>query len=41
MYHLSWGDCCLMPTQEFLRYIIARTSQFSTRWWWGPLCTRI
>jgi hypothetical protein len=34
------SNCCLTPTQQFFSYIMARTSQFSTRWWWGPLCTR-
>jgi hypothetical protein len=33
-------DCCLMPTQQFSSYIMARTIEFSMRWWWGPLCTR-
>jgi hypothetical protein len=31
------SDCCLMPTQQFFSYIMARTSQFSVRWWWGLL----
>jgi hypothetical protein len=30
---------CLTPTQQFFSYIMARTNQFSMRWWWGPLCT--
>jgi len=30
-------DCCLMPTQQFFSYIMARTSQFSMKCWWGPL----
>jgi hypothetical protein len=30
------GDCCLTPTQQFFSYIMARTSKFSIRWWWGP-----
>jgi hypothetical protein len=30
----------LMPTQHFFSYIMARTSLFSMKWWWGPLCTR-
>jgi len=34
------SDCCLTQTQQFFSYIMARTSQFSTRWWWCPLCTR-
>jgi len=29
-----------MPIQQFFSYIMARTSQFSMRWWWGPLCSR-
>jgi len=29
-----------MPTQQFFSYIIATTSYFSMRWWWGSLCTR-
>ena len=32
--------CCLTPIQQFFSYIMARTSRFSMRWWWGPLCTR-
>jgi serine/threonine protein kinase len=35
------SDCCLMPTQQFFSYIMARISQFSMRWWWDPLCTLI
>jgi hypothetical protein len=34
------SDCCLTPTQRLFSYIMARTSYFSMRWWWGPLCTR-
>jgi len=34
------SDCCFMPTQQFFSYIKARTSSFSVRWWWSPLCTR-
>ena len=34
------SDCCLTPTQQFFSYIMARTSWFLTKWWWGPLCTR-
>ena len=34
------SDCCLMPIQQFFSYIMARTSWFSMRWWWGLLCTR-
>jgi len=30
----------LAPTQQFFSYIMARTSQFSMRWWCGHLCTR-
>ena len=33
-------DCCLTPIQQFVSYIMARTSSFSMWWWWGPLCTR-
>jgi len=29
-----------MPTQQFFRYIMAKTSTFSMKWWWGPLCSR-
>jgi len=29
------SDCCLTPIQQFFSYIMARTSQFSMRWWWG------
>jgi hypothetical protein len=41
-YVLSICCCarCLTPTQQFFNYIMARTSYFSMRWWWGPLCTR-
>jgi len=31
---------CLTPIQQFFSYIMRRTSKFSMRWWWGPLCTR-
>jgi len=24
----------------FFSYVMARTSLFSMRWWWGLLCTR-
>ena len=34
------SNCWLMPTQQFFSYIMARTSYFSMRWWWGQLCTR-
>ena len=34
------SDCCLTLTQQFFSYIMVRTSLFSMRWWWGPLCTR-
>jgi hypothetical protein len=33
------SDYCLMPTQQFFSYILARM-RFSMKWWWGPLCTR-
>jgi hypothetical protein len=38
--HEWLSDCCLIPTRQFFSYIIGRTSKFSMRWWWGPLCTR-
>ena len=38
--HKWVSDCWLTPTQQFFSYIMARTSQFSMRWWWGPFCTR-
>jgi hypothetical protein len=28
------------PTQHLFSYIMAKTSKFSMRWWWGPLCSR-
>jgi hypothetical protein len=31
-------DCCLAPTYQFFGSVIARTSKFSMRWWWGSLC---
>jgi hypothetical protein len=34
------SHCCLAPSHKFCSYIMARTSEFSMRWWWGPLCTR-
>jgi hypothetical protein len=34
------SDWCLAQTQQFFSVIMARTSSFSMRWWWGPLCTR-
>ena len=43
VFRLIWqrvSDCCLTPTQQFFSYILARTSLFSMRWWWAPLCTR-
>jgi len=36
----SVSDCCSTPTQQLLSYIMARTSYFSMRWRWGPLCAR-
>ena len=40
-WKMEWlSDCCLTSTQRFLSYIMARTSLFSMRWWWGPLCAR-
>ena len=40
MYWVSeWvSEWCLTPTQQF--FSMARTSQFSMRWWWDPLCSR-
>jgi len=29
-----------MPNHQFFSYIMARTSQFSMRWWWCPRCSR-
>jgi len=34
------SDCCLALTQQCFSYIMARTSYFSMRWWWGLLCSR-
>jgi hypothetical protein len=34
------NDYCLTLNQQFFGYIIARTSEFSMKWWWGSLCTR-
>ena len=34
------SDCCLTPIQQYFSYIMATTSSFSMRWWWGPLCSR-
>jgi hypothetical protein len=31
-------DCCLAPTYQFFGSVMARTSKFSMRWWWGSLC---
>jgi len=33
-------DCCLTPNKQSFSYIMTRTSKFSMRLWWGPLCTR-
>jgi len=33
------SECYLTPTL-FFSYIMARTSYFSMKWWWGTLCTR-
>jgi hypothetical protein len=39
-YLFEWlNNCCLMPTQQFFSYIMAGTSYFSMKWWWGLLCT--
>ena len=38
VYRVS--DCCLTTTQQLFSYIMAKTSQFTMRWLWGPLCTR-
>jgi len=32
--------CSLTPTQQIFSNIMARTSYFSIRWWWGPFCIR-
>ena len=38
---IEWvSDCCLTPSQQCINHIMARTSLFSMRWWWGPLCSR-
>jgi len=29
-----------MPIQQFFSYFMARTSKFSTRWWWGETTIR-
>jgi len=34
------SDCCLATIQQFVSYIMARTSSFSMRWWRSSLCTR-
>jgi hypothetical protein len=40
--YIEWvSDCCLTPTQQFFNYVMARTSWFSMRWIWGPLCNRL
>jgi len=36
---LKMSDCCLTPSEQFLSYIMARTSCISKRWW-CLLCTR-
>jgi len=33
-------DCYITPNEQFVSYIMARTSHISMRWWWCPLCTR-
>ena len=39
--NFEWvDDCCLTPIQQFFSKIMVRTSYFSMRWWWGPLCAR-
>ena len=41
VFWLEWvSDYCLKSIQQFFSYIMVRTSQFSVRRWWGPLCTR-
>jgi hypothetical protein len=35
-------DCCLMPSEQFSSYIMAKTSYISMRWCCGcPFCTRL
>ena len=34
------NDCCLTSTQQFFSYIMARTSSFSMKLRWDPLCSR-
>jgi hypothetical protein len=34
------SDCCLTPTHQIVSYIMARTSYFAMRWWWGSFCNR-
>jgi hypothetical protein len=32
--------CCLMPSEQFCIYIVARTSYILMGWWRYPICTR-
>ena len=32
------SHCCLAPSEQCFSYIMARTSYFSTGWWWCTLC---
>jgi len=38
VYRMS--EWCLMPTQQFVSYIMARTSYILMGWWWCLLCSR-
>jgi len=32
------SDCSLTPSEQFLTYIMARTSYVSMKWWWWLWC---
>ena len=33
-FQFEWvNGCCLAPTQQYFSYIMARTSEFSMKWW--------
>ena len=34
------SDCSLAPNQQFLSYVMTRTSEFAIKWRWDSLCTR-
>jgi hypothetical protein len=39
VYHITFewvSDCCLISSQQFFSYLMARTSYFSMRCGWGP-----